>query len=118
MRKVAQTLVGIGPTDDGKRCVLRYKAFGGKEGSLEFPSDQLEALIGRSLQVERKRQEGPSGPEVKYAQLARGVEIAIDTQTQNVLLDFFVGNMRFAFSLPREHAVGMMEIIKTKLPVN
>ena len=114
---VAVLLKGVAPTEDGLSCRLDFERDDGSPAALVFPLDQVELCLSLLLQVERRRVEkSPLSQDAKNVLLPQIVEVALDPQTQNILLDFHVGKMRFAFALPREDAVNLVRIISEKLP--
>ena len=116
---VAKLLKRVGPTEDGQYCRLDFDSEDGSESALVFPIDQLEAFLALLLQVEQRKNEiSPDSPGAKTALRADSVSVSLEPKTQTVLFDFHVDKMSFAFTLPREDAVNLVQIVHEKLPTH
>ncbi len=110
-------LKGAGATEDGINCRLDYVDLNDQPGALVFPLDQLDALVGLLLHVERKRSaESEEFPKQTMALLAQNVEVGSSNEDQMIMLDFHVDQRKFAFALSREDAINLVSIISTLIP--
>ena len=114
---VAEKLLRTGATKDDERCFFAFEQANGKRGEFQFPIEQLDAALGLLVQVRRQHLERIQ-PEMSFGLTVQGAKVSYSDKNQIVLIEFRVGSMNFPFSLAREGAVQLMQVIKKALPVH
>ena len=84
---------------------------------MSFPFDQVQSLLELLLQVETQAvEQSEESPGAKTVLYADNVEVALQAESQTIILTFHVDRARFGFALPREDALRLIAIVSERLP--
>ena len=110
----AKRLVRFGLSADGSNCLVEYEAQDGALNRLDFPTAQLDEVIGLLLQVKQLHAERFQASDSRSVLVAERVGVLV--QPDAVVMDFVVGGAPISFAIPPEMAVQLMQYFQKQFP--
>jgi len=112
----AKRLVRFGLSANGANCLVEYETEGGAIDRLDFPTAQLDEVIGLLLQVKQLHAERSQGSNTRSVLVADRVGVLV--QPDAVVMDFMIGGAPISFAIPREMAVQLMQYLQQQFPAS
>ena len=112
----AKRLVRFGLSANGSNCLVEYETQDGATDRLDFPTAQLDEVIGLLLQVKQLHAERFQASDSRSVLVADRVGVLV--QPDAVVMDFIVGGAPISFAIPPEMAVQLMQYFQQKLPAS
>ena len=111
---IAKKLSRFGLSRDASLCLIEYEKENGETDRLDFPSAQLDEVLGLLLQLKTIYAEKTEGGGKRSVLVADQVGVLV--QPDAAVFDFIVGGAPITFAIPTDMAGQLMQILQARLP--
>lgn len=112
----AKRLVRFGLSANGSNVLVEYEREDAAIDRLDFPTAQLDEVIGLLLQVKQLHAERFQASDSRSVLVADRVGVLV--QPDAVVMDFMVGGAPISFAIPPEMAVQLMQYLQQQFPAS
>jgi hypothetical protein len=110
---IAKKLSRFGLSRDASLCLIEYEKENGETDRLDFPSSQLDEVLGLLLQLKTIHAQKTEGGDKRSVLIADQVGLLV--QPDAAVFDFIIGGAPISFAIPTEMAVQLMQALQARL---